>query len=102
MSCFHNARDLSVGKMGDSGGIGSGFGRDSSFSFVVLGNIASRCNWEAAIISERDDREPKSKMGYHRISKVTNKKPLIIGVDYAANGELSTYKSWFRHNLCWW
>ena len=42
MSCFHNARDLSVGKIGDSGGTESSFGKASSFSFVVLGNMASR------------------------------------------------------------
>ncbi len=42
MSCFHNARDRSVGKMGESGEIGSGLGKASSFSFVVEGKMVSR------------------------------------------------------------
>ncbi len=42
MSWFHSARERSVGKIGDSGGIGSSFGKASSFSFVVLGNMTSR------------------------------------------------------------
>jgi hypothetical protein len=42
MSCFHSARERSVGKIGDSGGMGVSVGRASSRSFVVLGNMASR------------------------------------------------------------
>ena len=80
MSCFHNARDRSVGKMGDSSEIGSGSGKASSFCFVVVGNMVSRWTWVAAMISERDVRVLKSRMGYHRISKVANKMPLKIGV----------------------
>lgn len=69
MSCFHKARERSVGKIGDSGGIGSGVGKASSFSFVVLGNMISRWTCVASTISWRDDRESKSKTGYHTMSK---------------------------------
>jgi hypothetical protein len=68
MSCFHNARERSVGKIGDSGGNGANVGRASSFSLVVFGNIASRWTWVAAIMSWRDDRESKSRIGYQNIS----------------------------------
>lgn len=68
MSCFHNALERSVGKIGDSDGIGAGIGRPSSLSLVVFGKMASRWICVAAIISGRDDRASKSKIGYHRIS----------------------------------
>lgn len=68
INCFHKARERSVGKIGDSGGIGSGIGIASSFSFVVLGKIASRWTWVAAMMSERDDMVSRFRIGCHKIS----------------------------------
>ena len=42
INCLHRDRDLSDGKMGESGGMGSGSGRPASCSAVLEGNIASR------------------------------------------------------------
>ena len=63
MSCFHNDRDLSEGKIGEESGIGSCCGIDDVFAAVEDGNMASRCIWVAVKRSGKDDRVSKSIRG---------------------------------------
>ena len=67
MSCFHNDRERSEGKIGESAGIDSAKGIASSFSRVAAGNIASRCTCVASIISDTEERALKSTMGYFTV-----------------------------------
>jgi len=62
ISCFHNERERSVGKTGESAGISSEF-MDSWGGSIVLGNMASRWSFVVSRRSGKDESASKSIKG---------------------------------------
>lgn len=59
MSCCHNDRERSEGKIGEDSGMGFGRGIEDKFSVADDGNMASRCICVATRRSGTDERASK-------------------------------------------